>query len=407
MKFFRQFGPGLLVTAAFIGPGTVTTASQAGASFGYALLWSVVFAVLATIVLQEMAARLGLVARLGLGEAIRKTFVHPVSRTAACGFVIVAIGFGNAAYQTGNLTGAAQGLNLVSGQLAWQHWPVVLGLGACALLITGQYRLIEGVLIALVVLMSLVFIITAVAVQPPADDLVQGMLVPTLPPDSLATVLGLIGTTVVPYNLFLHAASVREKWPVDMPLREALAEARLDTTLAIGIGGLITGAIVTTAAAAFFGHEEFRSFSQLARQLDPLLGGDLARVAFAVGLFAAGLTSAITAPLAAAYAISGILGWPRDLHAGRFRLVWLAVLAAGMVFAVLFQRSPMETIVVAQIANGLLLPIIALFLLIVVNRADLMGPYRNTWRSNLLGGLVVLVAAALGVWKILQQMGVV
>ena len=102
----RRFGPGLLVTAAFIGPGTVTTATRAGAAFGFALLWAVGFAIVATIFLQEMSARLGLVTRQGLGEAVRSTFRQRFMRFLSCVLVAAAIGFGNAAYQTGNITGA-------------------------------------------------------------------------------------------------------------------------------------------------------------------------------------------------------------------------------------------------------------------------------------------------------------
>ena len=110
VKLRKTLGPGLLVTAAFVGPGTVTTASVAGARFGYALLWALLFSVLATIVLQEMSARLGLVTRAGLGEALRSTFTKPWLRWSCVALVVGAIGFGNAAYEAGNITGAAAGL---------------------------------------------------------------------------------------------------------------------------------------------------------------------------------------------------------------------------------------------------------------------------------------------------------
>ena len=102
MNWIKNLGPGLLVTAAFIGPGTITTASKAGADFGFALIWALVFSIFATIVLQEMCARLGLVSRQGLGESIRATFKNPVARVLTVGLVVGAITFGNAAFQTGN-----------------------------------------------------------------------------------------------------------------------------------------------------------------------------------------------------------------------------------------------------------------------------------------------------------------
>ena len=115
MKWLRSFGPGVLVTAAFIGPGTVTTASVAGARFGYTLLWAIAFSVFAAIVLQEMSARMGLVTRRGLGEALRSTFARTGPRVAVSALVIAAIAVGNGAYQMGNITGASIGLEALTG----------------------------------------------------------------------------------------------------------------------------------------------------------------------------------------------------------------------------------------------------------------------------------------------------
>lgn len=398
----RRFGPGLLVTAAFIGPGTVTTATRAGAAFGFALLWAVVFAIVATIFLQEMSARLGLVTRQGLGEAVRSTFQQQFMRFLSCVLVASAIGFGNAAYQTGNITGASIGLSLLS-NTPRQVWAITLGMGAFALLLSGRYKLIERVLIVLVVLMSVMFIVTAVLVRPDPGKVVEGTFVPSIPHGSLLTVVALVGTTVVPYNLFLHASSVREKWPDSVPTEQALKESRFDTVMAVVLGGTITAAIVTTAAVAFFGRSVTPSADEMARQLEPLLGGPAAKIAFASGFVSAGLTSAITAPLAAAYAVSGVFGWNVNLKSWAFRAVWMVVLTAGTVFAAMGMKSPETTILLAQAANGVLLPLIAVFLLSSVNRRDLMGAYRNGWGANLVGVLVVLVAAILGVMTLLTQ----
>ncbi|MEX0716041.1 MAG: Nramp family divalent metal transporter [Planctomycetaceae bacterium] len=389
MSALRRIGPGLLVTAAFIGPGTVTTASKAGAGFGFALLWAVLFSVLATIILQEMAARLGIVSRQGLGEAVRSTFPHPAARFLACGLIVAAIGFGNAAYQTGNVTGAAIGLAALT-PYSLSNWAIAVGLAAFGLLATGVYKLIERVLIALVVLMSGLFVYTAVIVRPDLGDVFAGAFVPRIPDGSLMTVLALIGTTIVPYNLFLHAASVREHWPETVPRDRALAEARIDTVLAVAIGGAITAAIVITAAAAFFPGGSIGDAADMARQLEPALGRH-ATLLFSAGLFAAGLTSAVTAPLAAAYAVAGALGWPIDLKSWRFRGVWFAVLATGTTLAATLGGSPAETIVAAQVANGFLLPLIAVFLLAAVNRRGLMGGHANGVVANVLGAAVLVV----------------
>lgn len=404
LKRLRSLGPGLLVAAAFIGPGTVTTASTAGASFGYALLWALVFSIIATIVLQEMSARLGLVSREGLGEALRTTFDNRVIQILAIILVISAIAIGSAAFQVGNITGAALGLEALTG-VAPPIWAIIIGIIAFALLASGIYKVIEKVLVGLVIVMSVVFIITAIIVQPDLGALFVGF-VPGIPAGSLITVIALVGTTVVPYNFFLHASSVQEKWPEDVPTDQAVSEARFDTSFSVILGGIITLAILTTSAAAFFGtNTEISNAAQMAEQLEPLLGA-AAKNFFAIGLLAAGLTSSVTAPLAGAFAAAGALGWSRDLKDRRFQAIWAVIIIFGTVFAAL-GTDPVTAIVFAQAANGAMLPVVAFFLLFIMNRSDLLGRFKNGTLANVIGGLVVLITAGLGVWSLLNVFGVV
>ncbi len=397
-----RFGPGLLVTAAFIGPGTITTASSAGAHFGFALLWALLFSVAATLVLQEMSARLGLVTREGLAEAMRAHFRSPLFGKLAVLLIVAAVGFGNAAYEAGNIAGAALALNNIANP-GDGVWALIIGGSAALLLASGRYRLLEGTLILLVVTMSIVFLLTAIVVAPAADQLLLGLLRPSLPEGSVMVVIALVGTTVVPYNLFLHANAVREKWPATVPVEQAIRESRLDSGLAIGLGGLITLAIMSTAAAAFFGTGLAFESGSLARQLEPLLG-PAAGYVFAAGLFAGGFTSAITAPLAAAYAVCGALGWRNNLSGTGFRLVWMTVLLTGTLFAAMGTR-PLTAILFAQMANGLLLPVVAVFLLLVMNSRTLLGQQTNGPGANLLGAIVVAVAVGLGLVKLLGVAG--
>lgn len=397
----RRIGPGAVVAAAFIGPGTVTTATLAGAAYGYTLLWALTFSLLATLVLQEMAARLGLVTGAGLGEAIRRRFTGPVPRLLAVALVVAAIGLGNAAYETGNLLGAALGAEAVWGG-APRLWAVGAGALAFLLLRTGSYRVVERVLVVMVALMAFTFLVTAVLVRPPLGALLSGIFVPTLPGGvGMLYVAGLVGTTVVPYNLFLHAAAVRETWsgPEDLPA------ARLDLGVSIVVGAVVSMAIVATSAAMAqrTGGAHIASAADMAVQLEPLLGAG-ARAFFAVGLLAAGLTSAITAPLAAAYAVAGAVGWPRDLRDMRLRAVWMTVLAVGILFAGLGVR-PVPAILFAQVTNGVLLPAIAVFLLLGVNDRRWMGDQANGLPMNLAGAAVVLVALTLGLRAVWSALG--
>lgn len=394
---WRGLGPGWVVTAAFVGPGTVTTATVAGARFGTTLLWALLFSTLATMVLQEMAARLGLATGNGLGEAIRRRFAQP-ARVLAIALVIGAVAIGNAAYETGNLLGAALGLE-GTGRGTLRLWALGTAGAAAALLWTGSYRAVERAMIGLVAVMGVAFLATAAAVVPEAEGLLRGLFGFGLEPGSALTAIALVGTTVVPYNLFLHAATVREKW-------EGVAKlpvARRDLTFSIAAGGVLSMAMVVTAAGTLRGSGEVVGAADMARQLEPTLGA-WAGALFSVGLAAAGVTSAVTAPLAAAYATAGALGWPRDLKSRRLRAVWGAVLLAGAGFAAAGIR-PVPAILFAQAANGLLLPAVAVFLLIVVNDRRAMGRHANGPLANILGGSVVLVTLLLGMRALLGALG--
>jgi len=275
-----RIGPGALVAAAFIGPGTVTTCTLAGVRSGTALLWALVFATVGTMVLQEMAARLGTITGLGLGDALRRRVSSPVARLGVLALVVFAIGGGNAAYQTGNLLGAALGLDIA---FAGGTQPWALGVAAIAalLLFTGRYRVIERVLVAMVIGMSLLFVITALAVSPSWSVIMSDLLQPRLPSGSALIALGLVGTTIVPYNLFLHASAAAERFTEGTP-HARLRDARLDLFVAIGLGGLVSMAIVITAAAAGAQGATVESASGMAAQLSPLLG-HWATIVFALG----------------------------------------------------------------------------------------------------------------------------
>ncbi|RKD95974.1 NRAMP (natural resistance-associated macrophage protein)-like metal ion transporter [Halopiger aswanensis] len=384
----KAIGPGALVAAAFVGPGTVTTASVIGAEYAYLLVWTIAFSIFATIVLQEMSARLGLITQEGLGEAFRNEFDNPIPRTISVALVVSAIGIGTAAFQTGNIVGGAAGLSTITG-ISENVWGPIIGLVAAGLLWTGNYKLIERVFVGLVAVMGGAFLINAVVVRPDVGALAGG-LVPTIPDGSAYLIAGLVGTTVVGYNLFLHASTVQERW--DGP--EDLAECRTDTIGMIIVGGLITTAIVVTAAAVFPEGTQIEDVGEMADQLEPVFGG-YALTLFAIGLFAAGFTSAMSAPLAGAYATAGALGWERDLQSTRFRAIWLTIIGVGTVFSAL-DYNPVQVIVFAQVANGLLLPLLAVFLIYAMNNDDLLGRYTNSGVQNVLGGLVTLVVVGIG-----------
>ncbi|MBE7005019.1 MAG: divalent metal cation transporter [Ruminococcaceae bacterium] len=395
MKRLKQVGPGAVVAAAFIGPGTVTTCTVSGASYGYTLLWALLFSTLSVIILQSMASKLGIVKKIGLGEALREKYTNNTVRILLAILVIGAVFIGNVAYETGNISGGILGLQAIWPNTNKIMWAVIVFAIAVGLLLSGKYEVIERVLTGMVVLMGVLFLITAIAVGPNLGEVLKGLFVPRVPQMNRAWfyVTGLIGTTVVPYNIYLHAASSAKKWGQDEEKEESIKTSLTDSILSIGLGGIISMCIVITASVAYDGSgtAAISSGAAMAQQLTPILGG-WATAAFGIGLFAAGMSSAITAPLAAAFASSGILGWGEDMKNRKLQAIWGIVLCFGLVAVCTLGASPTEIILFAQAANAFLLPITAILLMLVSNDREFMEGHSNGAVLNALGILVVAVA---------------
>ena len=394
---FKKVGPGVLVAAAFIGPGTITACTLAGATFGYALLWAMLISIIATVVLQEMAARLGIISQRGLADVIKTELKIPWIKYLAIGIILAAIVIGNAAYEAGNIGGATLGLEAVLGTEYSSCYPILIGLIAVVLLFFGNYKVLEKALVALVILMSLSFLITAIITKPNLGAIVKGLFIPSVPKNSILTIIALVGTTVVPYNLFLHASLVSEKWNS----KNDLKAAKRDTFISITLGGLVSMGIII--AAATIPTKNITNVMDLALGLEPLYGA-AAKYFMGIGLFAAGITSAITAPLAAAYVVNSCFGWQATMKDRRFKAVWMLIISLGVI-TLSFGFKPIEIIKFAQVANGILLPIIAIFLVWIVNRKAVLGSYKNTFFQNMLGVLIIGITLLLGIKSILKVFG--
>mgnify|MGYP001812967626 FL=1 len=374
-----------VIAAAFIGPGTVTTAARAGSDFGFALAWALLFSTIACLVLQEASGRITVLTGKELGDALRERFAGSgwarwVPAVLAAGVVL-----GCAAYEAGNLLGGVAGLRLVA-DVAPSGATIFCGVVAAALLATGNTRWIARSLGALVAIMGVAFLVTAIRLEPDLGALMTGLLVPRIPSGSVVLVLGLVGTTVVPYNLFLGSALARG---------HGLGEMRWGLAVAIGGGGLISLGVLIVGSALGGGLE----YERLAAVLAGRLGG-VAEWSLAVGLFGAGLTSAVTAPLAGAIAARTLLGDGRSErwseNGWRFRGLWIGILTVGVVFGATGVK-PIPVIILAQAFNGLVLPLIAVFLWLTMNDRTLLGDNGiNTRTQNVVMGIVVIVCVTLG-----------
>jgi len=389
----KVIGPGAVITASFIGPGTVTTATKAGASFGYAILWAVVFSIIATIVLQEMVARLGIITQQGLGEAVRDQFANPLLKFSAVWLVVISVTVGCAAYITGDLLGTSLGISTLTGIPENVIAPIV-GVIILFFGLSGSYKLIEKFMIVLIVVMSITFITTMIVAQPNLGEVFKGAFVPSIPTGSLITIIALIGTTVVPYNFFIHSSTVQERWNKPHHLKEA----RMDTIISIAVGGLITAAILITSATMIRGMD-VQSVADLSLQLEPLLGS-WAKAFISIGLFAAGLSSATASPLGAAVTIGSVMNWD-GMKDKRFKLVFAAIIILGIITSAI-GFEPLQVLLFAQALNGILLPAISILILIVMNNKKRLGEYTNSLKLNIIGGIVALICTGLGLYSLID-----
>ena len=388
MKWIKDVGPGVLIAAAFIGPGTVTLCSIAGASFGYSLLWALLLSIIATIVLQEMALRIGLITNKSLAEVIRVSIKNKFINRSLILLILCSILIGNAAYEAGNITGASLGIMAIINSETLNYIPLLIGFISFIILYIGDYKILERSLIFLVIVMSVSFLITAIMTKPDLSSLLNGLFIPKINSESLIVVLGLIGTTVVPYNLFLHSSLVKEKWNDISKLKIA----RVESLISIVIGGIVSMAIIITAASV--SNDNVESVIDLAKGLEPLYG-KFAIYFLGIGLFASGITSSITAPLAAAYVAKSCFGWKGSLKSLNFRLVWFFILLIGVVVSLL-KLNPIEVIKFAQFSNSLLLPIIAILLFWLINNKSVLQNSYSYKLQNILVTIIILITIILG-----------
>jgi len=394
-----------IISAAFIGPGTVTTATKAGADFQFQLLWALSFSTLACLVLQEASARATIYSKMNLGQAIKFHFSGSKAQVPVLVMIVGAIILGCAAYETGNILGSVEGLSLVFSNVDKRLFVAAIALIAGLALSLKSLRSMANFMGSFVFIMGATFITTAVFAKPPIEEIVKGMFVPRFPdtPGAGLLVLGLVGTTVVPYDLFLGSSVVQKDTTVK--------DMRIGISAAVILGGFISMAILSVGTEMTRGltPEAVKNLGFSYKLLSQTLViniGEWALYIFGFGMFAAGFTSAITSPLASALTARSIFakrnedGSPKNPNA--FQWVAYLVLAIGIVLGFL-QIKPVPAIVAAQAFNGLILPFISIFLFMVVNDKNVMGKeHLNGPISNILMIIVTWVTLILGIVNVVK-----
>lgn len=402
LKKIKNIGPGLIITSAFIGPGTVTLCSLSGIEFGYSLIWCVIFSILATCYLQELSSRLGIISRKGLGDVL-KANKNQLIKNSSYLLIVLSLFIGNTAYESGNISGTVMGLETFLGSgiinnssASVNIYSILIGIILVGIILVGSYNVFEKLLIGLVFIMSITFIITAILSKPSLGDLISG-LKPSVNETNYLYVIGLIGTTVVPYNLFLHSYLAKQKWKKIEDYKLSIP----DTIISILIGGIISISIIITAASNnhLINGSSIKNAIDLGSQLTPYLG-DFSKYFISIGLFSAGITSSITAPIATSYALSGIFNYKAEWKDKKFKTVAIVIILFGVLFSSI-NYNPIIIIKLAQFINGLFLPLISVFLLWAINQKEIMGNYVNSISYNLLGIIIIMISILIGLKSLL------
>ena len=373
-----------VISAAFIGPGTVTTATSAGAQYGLSLLWTMVFAIIACIILQEGVARINIVGNLSLGQAIVQQFGNSGSKSFIGAGLTIAVVLGCAAYEAGNILGAVSGIALTT-EINTRLATIAIVIIAFILLYTNRFNVLTSFLAAIIGIMGLSLLVVAFTLDIDAKQVLTGLSVPTIPHGAELLTLGLIGTTVVPYNLFLGSRLAKS---------QELKTMRQGLTLSVILGGLISISLILIGSKVTGTFNFVSVAAAISRATGPW-----ATYFFAFGLFAAGLTSAITAPWAASIALTSTL--QLEPTAKAFKATWMVVLLTGLVFGI-SQVKPIPIIIMAQAANGILLPFLAVAILLVLNNKTIMQNQVNKLAGNLGLLAVIWITGILGLINILK-----
>jgi len=396
-RLLAFIGPGYLVAVGYMDPGNWATSIAGGSAFGYTLLSVTLLSSLMAIVLQALCARLGIATGRDLAQSCRDSYPRPVAvgLWALAEAAIVAT-------DLAEVIGTAIALNLLFG-IPIQIGVLVTALDVFLILALQNlgFRLIEAFVIALLAVIAACFAVEMLLVKPQIAGILGG-LVPSpaivTNPEMLYIGLGILGATVMPHNLYLHAAIVQTRHiePDPASKRAAIRYASIDSTVALLFALVINGAILVLAAATFHeaGHFDVAEIQQAFRLLTPMLGTALASILFAVALLASGLNSTVTATLAGQIVMEGFL----DIRLPRWlrRLITrsLAIIPAALVAVYYGEKGTAELLVLSQVILSLQLPFAMVPLVLFTADRKKMGSFvAPAWLSGLAAAIALVIIA--------------
>ncbi len=391
-------GPGYLVSVGYMDPGNWATDLAGGSKFGYTLLSVILLSNLMAILLQSLAARLGIVTDRDLAQACRATYSPAVNFLLwiACEAAIIAC-------DLAEVIGTAIALKLLFG-IPLIGGALIAALDAFLLLILMNrgFRFLEAFVIALLVVIAICFTVQLAAAAPPVAEMLRGFVPKTeifTNPEMLYIAIGIIGATVMPHNLYLHSSIVQTRAYErnDIGRREAIKWATTDSTIALMLALFINAAILVVAAATFHksGHSDVAEIGQAFELLSPLLGLGIASTLFAVALLASGLNSTVTATLAGQIVMEGFLDLRLPSWARRLLTRGIAIIPVIIVTAIYGERGTADLLVFSQVVLSMQLPFAVIPLVRFVSDRRKMGKFAiPTWVAAIawiVAGVIVIL----------------
>lgn len=374
LEIMRHIGPGLLVTVGFIDPGNWASNMAAGSQFGYSLLWVVTLSTIMLIVLQHNAAHLGIATGMCLAEATSRFLPRLLGR-AILGTAYLAC----VATAMAEVLGGAVALQMLFG-LPLRFGCVVVAAASMTMLLTSSYKQAERWIIAFVSVVGLSFLAELAMVEVDWPRAAVSWATPSMPAGSTATVVSILGAVVMPHNLFLHSEIIQSmhfEGRGQKVVEERLRYELLDTLFSMGIGWAINSAMVILAATTFFSRGVVvEDLAAAAATLSPIVG-PASSVIFAVALLFAGLSSSVTAGMAAGTVTAGMFGEEYDIH-DRHSSIGVALCFAGAVAACLCVEDAFAGLVWSQALLSLQLPVTVFLLIRLTSSRKVMGRYANS-----------------------------
>jgi manganese transport protein len=396
-ELLRYLGPGFIVTIGFIDPGNWATNLAGGSQFGYALLWVITLSTLMLILLQHVAARLGIVTGASLAVNVRRHFSQPLVLLFGATMVPALV-----ATSLAEILGGALGFQILF------RLPLVVGAPLTFALvwvaIVGQrYDQLERLIIVFLAFIAGAYIVELFIVRPDMAAAAPRWVVPVFPAGSIVVAMGMLGAIVMPHNIYLHSNTIQSReWDFGGADQTRLMRFELiDTSLSMGMGWLVNSAMILVAAAVFFTHGiTVSSITQASATLRPLVGS-AAQLLFGVALLVAGLSSSITSSLATANVITGYLGRPEDPHSRLYR-VGMVVMAAPAVLLIMIGLNAYRALILSQVVLSVQLPLTIVPLLLLIRRRDVMGALRAGRTTMVSGWTVAAIIIGLNVFLLYQ-----